>query len=156
MTYVFDTSSFLVLKNYYPSRFPTVWKGIEGLVKAQSLISVREVLKELESYVEQDIVLDWANSKEEIFLIPTSAELHFVSQIFAVPHFQAIIGQRNILKGTPVADPFAIALAKVRGACAVTEETMRPNAAKIPNVCEHFGSEYTNLEGFMNKEGWTF
>ena len=53
----------------------------------------------------------------------------------------------------PVADPFVIALAKVRDGCVVTEETMRPNAAKVPNVCEHFGIEYTNVEGFMNKEG---
>lgn len=156
MTYVFDTSSFLVLKNYYPSRFPTLWKGIEELVKAQSLISVREVLKELESYGERDFVLDWAKSNKEIFLIPTNAELGLVSQIFAVPHFQSLIGQRNILKGTPVADPFVIAVAKVRDGCVVTEETMKPNAAKIPNVCEHFGIEYTNIEGFMNKEGWTF
>jgi len=55
-----------------------------------------------------------------------------------------------------VADPFVIALAKARDGCVVTEETMRPNAAKIPNVCEHFGIEYAKLEGVMNKEAWTF
>ena len=156
MTYVLDTSSILVLKNYYPSRFPTLWKGIAGLVKAQSLVSVREVFKELESYVGHDFLLDWAKSNKEIFLIPTNVELEFLGQIFAVPHFQSIIGRRNILKGTPVADPFVIALAKVRGGCVVTEETMKPNASKIPNVCEHFAIEYTNVEGFMNREGWTF
>ena len=33
---------------------------------------------------------------------------------------------------------------------------MKKNAAKIPNVCEHFGVHCTNVEGFMERESWTF
>ena len=33
---------------------------------------------------------------------------------------------------------------------------MKKNAGKIPNVCEHFGVDWTNVEGFMAREGWTF
>ncbi len=38
----------------------------------------------------------------------------------------------------------------------VTEETFRPNAAKIPNVCQHFGIECINLRQLMEREGWRF
>ena len=46
--------------------------------------------------------------------------------------------QQERLKGKPVADPFVIA------------------KAKIPNVCNHFGILCINLDGFMEKENWTF
>jgi len=83
-------------------------------------------------------------------------ETLFVSKIFSVRHFQYLVGQKQTLKGTPVADPFLIASAKVRKGCVVTGEKKKPNAAKIPNVCEYFGIDCTNLEGFMEREGWSF
>jgi hypothetical protein len=49
-----------------------------------------------------------------------------------------------------------IAKAKVVGGCVVTQEKKKPQAAKIPNVCEHFGIHCVNLEGFMEQENWTF
>ena len=58
--------------------------------------------------------------------------------------------------GKPVADPFVIARAKISGACVVTQEKKTDNAAKIPNVCDHFGIRCINLEGFMEKESWKF
>jgi hypothetical protein len=73
-----------------------------------------------------------------------------------VRHFEYLVGQEQRLTGAYVADPFVIASAKVRKACVVTEEQKKPNAAKIPNVCAHFGIECTNLEGFMKREGWSF
>jgi len=156
MIYVFDTSSFVVLKNFYPSRFPTLWKKIDQLVRAKRLVSTREVLNELESREGEDFILDWAKSRKQVFPIPTNEELQFVNRIFSVPHFQSLIGQKSILKGSPVADPFVIGAAKVRDGFVVSEETKKPNAAKIPNVCEHFDIECINVEGFMNKEGWAF
>ena len=40
--------------------------------------------------------------------------------------------------------------------CVVTQESERPHAAKIPNICEHFGVDWTNLKGFMERENWSF
>lgn len=40
--------------------------------------------------------------------------------------------------------------------CVVTTEKHTPNAAKIPNVCEYFHVEWTDLEGFMESEQWRF
>ena len=82
--------------------------------------------------------------------------MQFVSQIFSVPHFQALVPEKSQLDNRPCADPFVIARAKIINGCVVTEEKWKPNAAKIPNVCEHFGIDCTNLQGFMEREGWTF
>ena len=67
-----------------------------------------------------------------------------------------LVSEQDLLAGNLRADPFIIAKAKVLNGCVVTEERRKPNAAKIPNVCEHFGVDYTNLQGFMEREGWRF
>jgi hypothetical protein len=156
MIYVIDTSSLIVLKNFYPKHFPSLWKGIDGLVKAERLISVREVLNELDSYNDTDFIQGWAEANKPIFLIPGNQELLFVSQMFQVKHFQTLISQKNLLTGKPIADPFVIAAGKIKAGCVITQEILKPNAAKIPNICEHFGIKYMNLEGLMKTEGWTF
>jgi hypothetical protein len=35
-------------------------------------------------------------------------------------------------------------------------EVFKPNAARIPNICRHFGVPHLSLEEFMEKEGWEF
>ena len=91
-----------------------------------------------------------------MFLTPDAEETKFVGEIFAVNHFQALVGEAQRLKGQPVADPFVIASAQARGGTVVTEEAMKPHAARIPNVCEHFGIPCTNVEGFLAENGWQF
>jgi hypothetical protein len=84
-------------------------------------------------------------------------ELDCVRRIFEVEHFQAMIRTKERLRGRPVADPFVVARAWCLDAgCVVTTESHKPNAAKIPNVCDHFGVDWTTLEGFMERERWTF
>jgi hypothetical protein len=156
MKYVFDSDSLINLfRHYYPERFPTLWEKFHALVSAGELISVREVYNEIVSG--EDSLAIWAKGqRKELFSEPTTLELQFVSEIFKVQHFQAMIRKQERLKGKPVADPFVIARAKISGACVVTQEKSTENAAKIPNVCKHFGIDCTNLEGFMKKESWTF
>lgn len=165
MIYVFDTSSIRSLQHFYPSVFKTIWGGLDGLVQHQSLISTREVWNELGRQNVSADVLAWAKQNKQIFTTPNTAELQFVAQIFQIKHFQSLIGEQQRLKGTPVADPFVIACAYIKKANVVTEEgwdhssvTLSPklNAAKIPNVCQHFKVPCTNLEGFMKLQGWTF
>ena len=156
MIYVVDTSSFIVLKNYYPGTFATLWARIDTLAADGTLVSVREVFNELQSYNDTDYIQDWAKQHKAIFAVSSNAELLIVQQILAIPHFQALIGTMAILKGTPVADPFLIAAAKVKGATVVTQERLKPNAAKIPNVCDHFDVPCLDLQGFMAAQGWAF
>ena len=156
MVYVFDTSSFSVIGNYYPEQFPTFWEKFNQAVTVGTIISVREVCRELESYARHPHLSDWVNEHRAIFLLPSPAEMLFVSEIFAVRHFQMLVSEQDLLAGNLRADPFVIARAKVINGCVVTQETLRPNAARIPNVCDHFGIDCTNLQGFMEREGWTF
>jgi len=83
-------------------------------------------------------------------------ELQFVATIFQNPHFHGLISKKQLLRGDPVADPFVIACAKVRGGTVVTEERLNPNGARIPNVCEHFNVSCINLEKFMDQQKWSF
>ena len=156
MIYVFDSNSLLNLFwHYYPERFPTLWEKFDALVSGGELVSVREVFNEIGS--SEDLLGTWAKEhKNVLFLESTAEELQFVAEIFQVQHFQAMVRKQERLKGKPVADPFVIARAKISGASVVTQEKNTKDAAKIPNVCDHFGIRWINLEGFMKEENWTF
>lgn len=156
MVYVFDTSSFIVIGHYYPEQFPSFWDKFNQAVNLEKIISVREVFRELDQEASIDHLSNWVERHRSIFETPNAAATQFVSTIFSVPHFQALVSEKSRLAGRPCADPFIIAWAKVIGGCVVTEEKERPNAPKIPNVCQHFGVDCTNLQGFMEREGWTF
>jgi len=156
MIYVFDTSSLSKLKHFYPGVFKSVWQGLETLIRNGKLISTREVWKEMERGNSDQYTNEWFENHKEIFTMPTSSELHFVAEIFMVQHFQMLIGEQQRLKGTPVADPFVIACAKIKSGTVVTEEQFKLNAAKIPNVCEHFDIPCINLEAFMQQQNWIF
>jgi len=154
--YVFDTSSLRVLRNYYPETFPSFWGLFDGLVNDGQVISVREVRNELRRQVTKGWLSDWVKEHGDLFPIPSPQETIFVREIFAVPHFQSLISEQQRLKGYPVADPFVIAAARAKDATVVTEELFKPNAAKIPNVCQHFNVEWLDLEMFMAFNAWRF
>ena len=149
MIYVFDSCAFIDLfTHYYPDRFPSLWQNFAALVSENRIVSVREVKNELDGH--GDRLSDWVTDHREIFLQPSSEEADFVRQIFSIPHFQMLIRTQERLNGRPVADPFLIAKAKIQSeGCVVTQEVWKPNAARIPNVCEHFGIQCLNLETFM-------
>jgi hypothetical protein len=155
MIYVFDASTLIDLfRNFYPKRFPSLWERFEQVVQAGCIISVREVMNEIEP--RGDRLSKWAKNNRDFFQAPAPEELGFVAEIFAVPHFQSLVRKQERLQGKPVADPFVIAKAKVCRGCVVAQEAKKPNSSQIPNVCEYFGIESLNLEGFMEKENWTF
>lgn len=156
MIYVFDTSSIHALQHFYPAVFKTIWDSLNLLVENKKVISTREVYNELERQNVSDDILVWSKQNKQIFTTPTTEELNFVAQIFLVSHFQSLIGEQQRLKGTPVADPFVIACAKIHRGTVVTEERLKPNAAKIPNVCKHFDIPCMGLEQFMQVQGWKF
>nr|VFJ90937.1 MAG: protein of unknown function (DUF4411) [Candidatus Kentron sp. LFY]VFK14242.1 MAG: protein of unknown function (DUF4411) [Candidatus Kentron sp. LFY] len=155
-TYVFDTGPFILLfRHYYPKRFPSLWEQFHEMVAGGRITSTREVYNELEG--QEDALSNWCKANREVFGTPTTEQLDVVKKILEINHFRALISKQKTLQGKPVADPFVIALAKcLENSCVVTSETKRDNAAKIPNVCEHFKVYSTNLEGFMEREDWRF
>jgi hypothetical protein len=156
MIYVFDTNSFIVTSHYFPSRFPTFWRKFDNLVSDGRIISVREVFKELDCVAARSNLLKWAHENKELFIPPCPEETRFVRELFTNPHFQQLISAKQRLKSSPVADPFVIASAFVRKACVVTEEKLKENAAKIPNICAHYKIACMSIETFMENEGWSF
>lgn len=155
MIYVFDSDALIDLfRHFYLNRFPSLWERFDRLVENGSIISVREVFKEIER--RGDRLSQWAKNNRDFFQQSSPEQLHFVVEIFKVPHFQYLISEKARLQGKPVADPFVIAGAQSLKGCVITQELEKPNAAKIPNVCQHFDIAYSNLEGFMESEDWTF
>ena len=155
MIYVFDSDALVDLfNNYYPNRFPSLWKNFNKAVDDGMIISVREVYKEISDYGDQ--LSGWSKKNKKLFHEPTYEETVFITEIFKITHFQFLIRKKERLLGKPVADPFIIAKAKLDNGCVITQESEKPNAAKIPNVCKHFQIECTNLEGFMERENWVF
>ncbi len=157
MIYVFDSGPLIVMfRHYYRDSFPSLWGLFDEKIRNGGIISVREVKGELED--EEDTLATWVSENPGIFFEATSEEGIFISQIFQIRHFQQLISKKAQLKGRKVADPFVIAKAHSLGVngCVVTTEKLKPNAAQIPNICDHFGVNWTNLEGFMREEGWAF
>ena len=154
--YVFDSGPFIALfRYYYPRQFPSLWKRFDEMVAAGQITSTREVFNELQGH--EDNLKKWCKSSRKVFVTPTIEELAFVKEIFSVSHFQVMVRKRERLKGKPVADPFVIARAKcLEEGCVVTTEKNSPNAARIPNVCEHFKIDCVDLERFMEREQWQF
>lgn len=156
MTYCFDNSPLSTLfKNYYRKRFPSLWQRFDGLVAEGRLVSTREVFREIEDCSIEPLRV-WAQGNNGLFSTPTAAEGAIVTSIYAVPHFQQNIELQKIHRGGKNADPFVIARAAVDGRAVVTMEQLKPNAAKIPNICEHLDIQCMSLEEFMEAEGWEF
>lgn len=154
--FVLDTNSFHVLGNYYPEVFPTLWERIEDEVAAGVISSCREVRKELEVQNTIDHIEQWADEHAALFPTPSEDEMAFVAEILGIPHFRQIIPERARLRGYPVADPFLIARARTLGASVVTEEALKPNAAKVPNVCQHFGIDHVDVRALLPRIGLRF
>jgi hypothetical protein len=156
MSYAFDTSPLSALfRNYYRNVFRSLWDGFDELVVSGKVLCTREVLREIEDGAPENL-RGWATQHAELFPAPTTEEAEFVARIYAVRHFQNNIEAKKLLRGGRLADPFVIARAAVARATVVTMETLKPNAADIPNICQHFEVSCLSLEGFMEAEGWTF
>lgn len=157
MIYVFDNSSLSnILNHYYQDHFPSFWEKFDAVIKTENVISVREVRNELTGKFEDDIIDRLAKHNDKFFTTPTTEELSFITQIYSVKHFQQNLDKKKILSGGFFADPFVIAKAWKEKGTVVTEEDKKPNAAKIPNICDHFGILCTSLEGFLTELDWKF
>jgi hypothetical protein len=153
VVYIFDTNVFVALGHFYPQRFPTIWERMDQLVHDEDLLSVREVRNEIELVCASEHINEWVKRNKGIFLIPGAEECRIVSKIFEKEQYRGLVRRKSILRGSPVADPFIIAAAKVRnGGCVVTQELLKPDAARIPSVCRNLNVKCIDLEGFFEEQ----
>lgn len=155
MIYVFDTNSFREMSAFFPNIFLQFWENFNLAVSNGIVTSTKEVLTEINNSPNKDIV-NWANQNKSLFPIPNRLETDFVAQIFQEQRFQDSVKLQNILNGKPAADPFVIARAKILKATVVTEEQYKIKGLRIPNICEHFNIDCTNLRGFIERQNWKF
>ena len=155
MIYVFDTNTFSEMSPYFPDVFKAFWMNFEQAVATGEVTSTREVLRELNNGAKHH-VLDWCNNNKAVFPIPDAEETGFITKIFAERRFHQLIGEKQALRGTPVADPFVIARAAVLNGAVVSEESPVKGKINIPAACDHFGLPCMKLGGFLRAKGWTF
>jgi len=67
--YCIDASALIDLKPllYYQVIFPSIWRDLEQFILQDRLIAPNEVLKELEQYAREDVILKWAREKIRMF-----------------------------------------------------------------------------------------
>jgi hypothetical protein len=150
--YILDTNAFYTLGNYYLSRFPTIWKQIDELVREGRFRSVKEVRNEIEHNCPFEHIERWVHTNRHIFWKPRQKEMELVAEIFRNRQFIGLIRRSQILRGLPVADPFIVAAAKIHDGTVVTQESDKAHAARIPRVCKEFNIACINMEQFLEKE----
>lgn len=69
--YVLDTSAFNVFGHYYPDSFPSFWEHINELARSSSIISVKEVKREIENNSRTEHIAIWVKNNSKIFRIPS-------------------------------------------------------------------------------------
>ncbi len=152
--YVVDTCVMRELLFHFRKDIPAfdrMWNKIDQMILSKEIVFVKESYGELERQCTSEENLQWLKSKKAYFTPPSNEECVVVAQIYAQRNFQNNVARKNILNGQPVADAFIVARAKILGsdAVVVSREILKPNAAKIPNICEYFGINYMDDKEFQ-------
>jgi DNA modification methylase len=160
--YVFDTSSFIKLKDYPNDLFIDLWERIEDMIgrRIRAPIQVYEEIKrkddEITKFVEK--------YKDEIFVDPyeDGEIMENVSRI--IESYPNLIKSERVSSNNECADPYVIAMAKVlqvrglEGRAIIVTEDIRDSRKKISirSVCITEGIECITLLELFRREGWKF
>jgi len=153
MRFSIDTSAILDgwTRHYPREAFPGLWRHLEELIRSGDLRASEEVRYELEK--KEDEAFAWARGQEGFF-VPMDDEIQDAVSAILADHPRLLDTRR----GRSGADPFVIALAKVRGCAVVSGE--RPSGSlqrpKIPDVCLALHLESMSLLDLIRREGWVF
>ncbi|MEQ1633977.1 MAG: DUF4411 family protein [Planctomycetota bacterium] len=149
--YCFDSSALIhAATRAYPIEvFASFWDRFEGAVASGVVIAPDEVL--VEAARKDDGLHAWCKAHREMF-VPLTLDV----QAAAMEITAAVPSLVDIKKGRGQADPFVVALARVRSATVVTEEHAKPTAPKIPDACKLFGVTCINLLEFLRAMRWRF
>ena len=151
--YVIDTSALLDgwVRHYPSDVFPSLWSHLEDMIQSGELLAPDEVLSELSQ--KDDAVYQWAKTNAAMF-VALDEDIQRATQEI-LNEFPRLVGA---MKDRNRADPFVIALAKVRGAIVVTGEKSigTRDRPRIPLVCDHFGIRHLTMLELIREKGWTF
>ncbi len=151
MPYSLDTSGFLDawVRHYPPDVFPPIWQQMEDAGERGVVLVSDEVLRELER--KDDGAYEWLKARGQM-IVPLDSNIEAAVKDLLKQH-PRLLDTRKSRSG---ADPFVIALARLRGLTVVSAEIRSGNLQKpkIPDVCDALGIECLNLIDFFRKEGW--
>ena len=151
--YVIDTSALLDgwVRYYPPDIFPSLWLHLEEMIRSGELLSPDEVILELGQ--KDDEIHKWAKANSAMF-VPLDEDIQNATQEI-LSQFPRLVGA---MKDRNRADPFVIALAKIKEAIVVTGERSSGtrDRPRIPNVCDYFGIIHRTLLQLIRDKGWTF
>lgn len=153
MRYSLDTSGLLDGWRYYPPDvFPTLWEKLAHLIQEGYACASDEVLRELKKK-EGDEVYKWCKAQARLFLPLDAATQQAVA--YVLQHHPSLVaegGKRS------AADPFVIAVARVKACAVVTGEVRTGNLMRprIPDVCEALSIDCCGFLDLIKREGWSF
>jgi len=115
------------------------------------VIASEEVLVDL-GRVDDD-VHEWARQRRAMFVPSDEAIQLAVLEILR--NYRGLVDTARPRLG---ADPFVIALARIRGCTVVTQETPTGNPAllNLADVCGALGIPCINVLQFIRQQGWVF
>lgn len=150
--YCVDTSSYIRAwhEAYPPDVVPSFWDRMDKAMKNGRIISPEEVLREVGK--RSDDLRAWLHARRDCFADIDDELQDAVAEVLAATPLLA----KN-RKGASSADAWVIALARLRGAAVVSEESEANHSAKrprIPGVCRGIGVACVPLLDFMRAEKW--
>lgn len=156
--YALDTSALMdwQARFYPPDVFAGLKTQIEELIAGNKLQAPQLVWEELNA-VGTPALKSWARSQRGLF-VPLARELQ--TEAGGIQSRYPELADAK--SGHESADPWVIALARLRGWTVVSQETSASEKRKpsksyyIPDVCRDLGVPCINLLGLMRKERWRF
>lgn len=151
--YCIDTSALIDwLERYYPAAsFPAMVEKMDGLIAEKRMLISDEVLEEARQ--KDAAVKDWCETRKDALIVPTDSAVALEVRSILETHGRLVMNLKNRNR----ADPFVIAVAKLRNAVVVTGELGGSEARpKIPYVCQQLGVDCINFVELIQREAWRF
>ena len=152
MRYSLDSDAIINAWRDYPIvNFPNIWEWVELLGSEQIGGMSEVVFKELERG--GDECYNWFKERKELFVYPNDEEIQY-----EVRRLVNTYNNFGLTTGKNEGDPYVIALAKVKGAVVVTNESPSNdmNGPKIPDICRVEGIQRIKFVQVITKEGVVF
>lgn len=145
--YVLDTNVFINMQRHHPlDVFGSLWTKMADIIDAGIVISCDEVFDELS--IGNDSLLQWARQRKGAF-ISSGPDIQRMVREILQKYPTLVTGSRK----SNGADPFVIALAKLKNCTLVSDETWAGDGqpVKIPNVCDAYGVRLIKFVDFLRE-----
>ncbi len=149
--YCIDTSAVIDWhERYYPPEsFPSLLPLVDDLIDTGRLLMSEEVSLELQA--KTAAAGAWCDTRKDKLVLPTDASVAIAVRDVLREHPRLV----GALKNRNRADPFVIAVARLKGAVVVTGEVGgTADRPKIPYVCGQVGVQCLTFVQLIRAEGW--